>query len=386
MQLETGQAPRQGEAGELAVTDEATIKPTRSRCQNCGLHLNGAYCHGCGQSSRSMIKFFGEVVKELLDDVLGYDSRLKHSIYPLFFQPGKLTQEYCKGRRFYYVMPFRFYLFASLIFILALQLNINPGELISTDASAVEIKQELGQAIDEINQAGHAEIGSTDGEVKSEIYSEGQTVEPAEINGDNQAAAPQGNAPTLSTKETSADLNSGKSVLAEADGQFAKNLFVDVLDKAKSKVDDWAKDPAPLIDQVFQLLPYMMFIILPLFALFIKVLYLFSKRFYVEHLVFTLHNHCFLYIAILLSMFMSYLQNLVTDSTHWIGQSLSVGLKVISFLLIWWIIFYVVLAMKRFYQQNWWMTLSKFVVLFLVYFTLTTIGLLTTILVGMYRA
>ena len=90
----------------------------RDLCANCGASLGGQFCHSCGQSSKSMIKFFGEVIKELLDDTLGYDSRLKHSLLPLFFKPGRLTLDYVKGKRFHYVLPFKLYLITSVLFIL----------------------------------------------------------------------------------------------------------------------------------------------------------------------------------------------------------------------------------------------------------------------------
>ena len=40
-----------------------------------------------------------------------------------------------------------------------------------------------------------------------------------------------------------------------------------------------------------------MFLLLPAFALSLKLIYLRSKRFYIEHLVFSLHLHAFLFSA-----------------------------------------------------------------------------------------
>ena len=45
-------------------------------------------------------------------------------------------------------------------------------------------------------------------------------------------------------------------------------------------------------------IPRAMFVFLPLLALFMKLLYWRPKRYYVEHLLFLVHNHAFVFLAL----------------------------------------------------------------------------------------
>src|SRR5690606_27414209 len=66
-----------------------------------------------------------------------------------------------------------------------------------------------------------------------------------------------------------------------------------------------ATTPELAFQQARQLAPVMMFFLLPLFAFLLKVLYLFSKRYYTEHLTLALHTHSFMFLAFLLMIMLS---------------------------------------------------------------------------------
>ncbi|MGB0496620.1 MAG: DUF3667 domain-containing protein, partial [Kangiellaceae bacterium] len=164
---------------EIAVTDTSVNTLV---CGNCETVLSGQFCHSCGQSSKSMIKFFGEVVKELLDDALGYDSRFKHSLLPLLFKPGRLTLDYVKGKRFHYVLPFKLYLITSVLFILIIKNTTDTDGLNFNNQSDDKVAQESSQVINENNkdkakeeiakeelEEALEEISAINDEVKNEI-------------------------------------------------------------------------------------------------------------------------------------------------------------------------------------------------------------------------
>lgn len=77
--------------------------------------------------------------------------------------------------------------------------------------------------------------------------------------------------------------------------------------------------------------PYAVFLMMPLFALYLKVLYLGSGRRYGEHLLFALHVNGFAFLALTLLM-------LVPDI-----------LGIVSFVLWLWLVFYTPVAMRRVY-------------------------------------
>jgi hypothetical protein len=113
--------------------------------------------------------------------------------------------------------------------------------------------------------------------------------------------------------------------------------------------------------------PQMMFVLLPIFAGMLMVLYAGSGRFYVEHFVFALHVHA--------SAFVIYLAMIAT-----------VRLPAAGAVLLCWLMLYVYLAMKKVYRQGWVVTGIKYGVLGVAYLCLLMLGagltLLATVLLA----
>jgi len=339
-----------------------------TRCANCGEDMQGQFCHQCGQSSKNMVKFFGEVAKEIMDDVFGYDSRLKHSLYPLFFKPGKLTQEYSKGKRFFYVLPFRLYLFSSIILMLVLQMNLQ-FNLSEKGTALSEAKKEL-KSIKEHNVAKKINSKMQQIENKTDSKSFSNKI----VNEKNRKGI------YFETGDIDTEHNKFISISG------ATGFFKKAIDDINKKAEGWKKDPSPLLDEFLRLLPYMMFIIIPLFALVTKLFYLFSKRFYIEHLIFSLHNHSFIFLVLVLNIGFQELQEILLKQTFTGAAFLSSLFGWLSVLGFIWMAVYVFLAVKRVYQQSWFMTITKTTLLSVVYLTLSSVGTLITLIIGAYRA
>ncbi|MFZ6656738.1 DUF3667 domain-containing protein [Undibacterium sp. TJN19] len=84
-------------------------------CANCGTQLQGAYCHGCGQSAHIHRSIF-HMAEELLHGLLHFETKAWRTIPALIFTPGKLTRNYIQGQRTRYVSPLALFLF--LIFLM----------------------------------------------------------------------------------------------------------------------------------------------------------------------------------------------------------------------------------------------------------------------------
>ncbi len=67
-------------------------------CQNCGSRLNGEYCSTCGQRDVELKVPLDGLIKELVEELLSFDSRLFHSLRPFLWKPGALTVEYVSGK------------------------------------------------------------------------------------------------------------------------------------------------------------------------------------------------------------------------------------------------------------------------------------------------
>jgi hypothetical protein len=88
-------------------------------CLNCGASLTGPFCAACGQPDVEMNVTLRGILAELVADVLNWDSRFVTSVRQLLLKPGFLTREYLEGRRARHVPPFRLFLLGSVLFLAA---------------------------------------------------------------------------------------------------------------------------------------------------------------------------------------------------------------------------------------------------------------------------
>jgi hypothetical protein len=121
-------------AGEPAA-GAASNAVTAARCKNCGAALSGRYCADCSQAADVHVPTTGELVHEAMEGLAHADSRLWRTLFPLWFQPGKLTNEFIAGRRIAYVPPFRLYLVLSVIFFLLWSFHGIKSDVVTFDAS-----------------------------------------------------------------------------------------------------------------------------------------------------------------------------------------------------------------------------------------------------------
>jgi hypothetical protein len=92
--------------------------PVDAPCANCATPLQGPWCHACGQSGeefhRSIFRLCGEVVEGLLH----MDGRLWRTLPDLMVRPGRLTRAYLEGHRAPQIPPLRLFLVVLLMIFL----------------------------------------------------------------------------------------------------------------------------------------------------------------------------------------------------------------------------------------------------------------------------
>jgi hypothetical protein len=123
-------------------------------------------------------------------------------------------------------------------------------------------------------------------------------------------------------------------------------------------------------------LPKMMFLFLPLIALVMAMLYLGSGRYYVEHLLFFVHYHAFFFLA---GIAVLLLDRIGARATGGAAGFVSTIQDIVVLVLIIYVPVYLYLAMRRVYRQGRIWTVAKFgtlVIAYLVCLTLTGVGLL----------
>jgi Protein of unknown function (DUF3667) len=123
-------------------------------------------------------------------------------------------------------------------------------------------------------------------------------------------------------------------------------------------------------------IPKMMFVFLPLMAVFMKIIYFRPNRYYVEHLVYLLHNHS--------AIFLSFLLLVVVDRLSMVWQSVASLVPAGTFIVVIYALWYPYASMRRYYRQGRFMTGAKYVIVAVVYLlclllTLSAAAILTAL-------
>ena len=256
---------------------------------------------------------FTRMIGESFLDYFHFDSKFFKTIFSLIFKPGKLTLEYMKGKRKTYVEPFRLFLVISIIYFLLLPLS-----------------RETKNDQDKVNKTYPAKT---------------------------QQKASDSNQYTYTVNDIPTSLAGRDSIKREIDSVGLKKY----VDKHYAK-DNWVEQL--MRRQAYKIFIYsqqsfstvlehtaskMIFLLIPVFALLLKLLYFRSKRLYYEHLIFSLHTHAFVFLLMIAILIIEFI----------------VPVKMVILITI--SLVYLFLAIKRNYTETVGKTLGKFFLLILFY-------------------
>lgn len=362
-------------------------------CGNCGVPLQGPYCHACGQPVKGMIRHLASVMADIGDTLFNVDSRIFRTLVPLYLRPGFLTNEYLAGRRTRYVTPFRLFFFLCILAFFAIQVSFDFGAI---DAGTIQ-----GTSLHDIESA------QTPEELAASLQAREQAIESARSApgvGTRQLARLDA---ALSATQAAARVRrqflldranaiaNGRPTPADPaapaairiNGQewqpTAQNTRVAWLPEAVNarlyaltlRVRDnlllAEREPSHLVQGMFAVLPQTMFVLMPFLALLLKLAYLFKRRLYMEHLMVALHSHAFAFLSLLLLVLVYWLASWLGTMAAWLGTVFGV----LSALIWTWLFVYPFLMAKRVYRQGWIMTTLKFMWVGLCYLVLLTLGM-----------
>lgn len=316
-------------------------------CQNCGTPLLGPHCYACGQPVKGLVRHFSSILGDFLDSVFNLDTRIVRTLGPLFARPGFLSLQYFAGHRVRYVSPVRLFFFLSLITFFVAQLALDIGD----DAMRFGEQQPIAHA-----------------SAVAELQLAAQRGEPP---------------PPPAPDKPKFDLSDGpwhperNPVHIGGLPDFANDWLNRQIGRAEKNIVRMQEDPSLFKDALLGAVPSTLFVLLPVFALMLKVAYLFKRRLYMEHLIVALHSHAFLCLA-LLGVFLV------------VAVRRALGDGAVSSLLGWaeaalfvWMPLYLLLMQKRVYGQGWFMTLLKYCVLGTSYLVLLAFGAVGTVLASL---
>jgi hypothetical protein len=152
---------------------------------------------------------------------------------------------------------------------------------------------------------------------------------------------------------------------------FANTKLNAMARHAKDNIIAARKHPAEAIARMFSVLPQTLFVLMPLFAILLKVAYIFKRRLYMEHLMVALHSHAFIFLSLLLVVFVHLLMGWSAEHATWATPILALVRAAV-----WtWLPVYLFLMAKRVYKQGWFMTTFKFCLVGFCYIMLLSFGL-----------
>ena len=381
------------------------------RCENCGAELHGEHCYACGQPTKGLVRHFGSIMGDFVDTVFNIDGRIFRTLGPLLFKPGFLSLEYFAGRRVRYVSPVRLFVFTCLLAFLATRFSVDPGEGSGAEAgggglltigarsdfdaltSIEEIERRRDAAVAEFEKAA-AEGADVPG-LAVGMRGAARGIEQAaqrridELRAQQAAAEAGGgnaegddSASAAESTDTGVNINFGNgrwdpetnpitiSWLPEA-GNARLNAWVA---RALENSERVKNEPRLLTEAFLDFLPQTLFVLLPLFALMLKLAYIFKRRLYMEHLIVALHSHAFLSMAVLLVA----LASLGRDALG--AGVLHSALGWVELALVLWMPLYLLIMQKRVYRQGWILTSLKYLLLGTAYTILISIGTTVTLL------
>ncbi len=371
-------------------------------CGNC-LHPigNAKYCSKCGQKNtdgRISVKEFFSVV---FGTIFNLESKFFRTIRDIF-NPGKLTNEWFKGRHKPYFHPVRLFIVTALLLITALSLFITENTSLET-GHYEKAKQEIYRKgfIKEIDN--YAILYLKDKKSKTVLDSLTETMRTGKINSGKKSLIKYGKKnklPDFTDKSL-------EEIITYYENEFGSQLTDSIINTIKSKrqltqdsvrlssiIGDDSKrsisnedfinlTPSEIADKYliegfinrfyFQqrirlqknnknLLPFILgnslwigLIMMPFLAVILKLLYIRHNYYYVEHLIFSFHTHSFVFILftiICIFIKMVYVHPLIVFS---------------GFLLLF---IYLYKSLRKVYQQGRMKTISKLIFANIIYLVL----------------
>lgn len=382
-----------------------------SRCLNCGAELHGDHCHVCGQPVKGMIRPLSSMLHDVADTIFNIDSRIFHTLVPLYFRPGFLTREYFAGRRTRYVTPFRLYFFLSVLAFFLIQISLDSLKLQSFNvvggdsksiSSAMTPQEVIARRDTQLAKLQGAKaitgaiVGATpapgDVEKKVEAKMEStavkirkeadarlaylQKVADAKVKGEAPPPDPDTNFIELDDKPWDAQTNPIRIGWLP---DFANAKLNAAAEHARDNLPRIRKNPALLVTGALGVLPQVLFVLMPLFALLLKIFYIFKRRLYMEHLIVALHSHAFAFLSFILLTLAMLARGWAKTAAPWLAVPL--GLAV--FLMWWWLPIYLFLMQKKVYQQGWFFTTVKFGAIGICYTIMISLGVAAAFVISM---
>jgi len=343
-------------------------------CLNCSYPLDSDiynYCPSCGQENTTTNVPIGSVIGDFLNNTMALDSRFTRSVVPFFIKPGLLTNMFNEGKRAAYSQPMRMYLVISLFYFTAVGLaggklaeeaNTTPAVVYKSDDSPNAFNLEKGGL--------NLSLTLPDSLVKEGFLLTAEDSVDLGLKKAHGDSLPEkiGSKNFLGLDKAQSDtydrLIDDKKI---TDEQLMDSLALDGMSTTKrfvvrQFVKAQRSDGGSIVNVIVKNLPLLMFIMLPIFAFILWLMYVRRKILYIQHLIHAFHLHSFAYfvygVAILLIL---WVENETVQDWAFSGSFLLVSV-------------YAYVSFLRVYRQSKRKTFFKFMLVGWLYSTCLLLG------------
>jgi hypothetical protein len=338
------------------------------KCQNCEESFENGFqfCPHCGQKAKDELTI-GVLFYNTVSNYFSFDARFFKSFFPLLFKPGYLASKFIEGKRLLYLHPAQLYLFISVVFFFLLSTIVIRDKVYEFDTA---LKKTFDKPIinDSIKSEAKAKAEKfldsvmLDSILKplSEKGIPGMKIEEIKAldslirtnakNGNNIGTSFDFDQKKLDSLISigASDTDIHKEMgMGDNPSWIKRKLYVQVLKFYKQR------NGGQIFQAAVDTIPISLFILLPIFAFILKILFYKCGR-YSHHLVFSFYFFSFLFTVFSIQLVVNYFWDIPT----WLDS-----------LLIFSTIFYLFIAIKRFYGQGWVLSFFKTGLSTFIYFS-----------------
>jgi hypothetical protein len=341
------------------------VLPDSAPCPNCGDPTPGSYCRVCGQRRVARVLSLRRLIADAVEDQFSLNAALPRTLGLLFTHPGMLTQEFLRARIADYIPPFRLYLLTSFLFFLTMAIfgcNEDPAsdeENTAEVADSIQTPMQPDSTADTVIAAQLAPPPAASDSAEAANDQDDEDFEP------DSALLAEADSAAARARENVLDGARAAATSERTINQFFGKYDIPFEDRLRERIVTRVRlvnesDVNDIFDrELRERAPIVIFLLVPLFTAIMKLLYIRQGRFYVEHFVFALHVHSFLFFTLTL---------LEVLPEWWLAN----GLTMI------WVVVYIFLSMRRVYQQSRLVTALKYVMLAFTYFVLGILAMAAT--------
>jgi len=333
-----------------------------ANCLNCGATVLGRYCQACGQENTEPKETFWHMVTHFFYDITHFDGSFFVTLKDLLFKPGFLSKEYMLGRRKKYLHPVRMYVFTSAVFFLVFFSLFHVSENdVSVNNKRGKVEEGFSTVKEEAFKNAKTKEDSAGIQKGLELLGYKDTTETAKPDSVVRYKNKKGGfsyslGSDVSNYKTLREYDSVQKTLPEnkRDAGLTKVITRKSVQLNEKYKGDQKKIATELINKFIHSIPYLLFVSLPLYALYLKLLYIRQRKQYylADHGVFLIHLYVFTFLFLLFYFGLDKLD----EQIHWKGIGFVQTLLILTGL------FYTLKAIKNFYKQGWGKTFIKFII------------------------